>query len=480
MEPSPTIPDELLQTWLQLLKNDKKAADDLYFAQLLPLVLNAVDRCEAHQAIRDRQTNILVSLMGFSPETTVISTHTVRPERLLIVLSGNAEASYDRAYDYLEKLVPRARIHQEYVDPVDPRDIYRKVQGFVARYGSQGRHVFDVTGGKKIMSATAGQVAWELDMPLCYVEGAYDPVIRRPRPGSEQVLLLENPSEQRQLYSRENALSIYRTGNFSRAAEAFQESSGLRTDDRLEELAIQLCRAYEAWSHLDLQQLAAALDQLKDDCRKPRIIEWLRQGRVDRRHLEEQLKALRGINHEPLVRMASYLELAAIYRNMRRHDFACLLMYRFMEALVDGELRRTGQGGFQPDNPQWDLLGDSRQLLADYAALSGKIDGAEAAEIRLPHKVGLVNGVALLCIVGRLHERQPHPTADYRFVQRIQAVARLRNQSVLAHGDRSLSAEDYDKMHTCAVELAQKILQEEFASLQDHQKWLQPINLPDR
>ena len=77
-------------------------------------------------------------------------------------------------------------------EPVDAQFVQKQP------YKPDERALVDITGGKKIMSAIAGQVAWDLDLPLCYLESpAYNPALRRPDPGSEVLLVFPKPSEQR-------------------------------------------------------------------------------------------------------------------------------------------------------------------------------------------------------------------------------------------------------------------------------------------
>jgi hypothetical protein len=47
------------------------------------------------------------------------------------------------------------------------------------------------------MSAVAGFAAWSLGLPVCYLESrAYNEQMRRPEPGTEELIILESPAPQ--------------------------------------------------------------------------------------------------------------------------------------------------------------------------------------------------------------------------------------------------------------------------------------------
>ena len=85
------LPEELILRWKSQLAVNKDAADEFYF-KILPPLLNSEGR-PAHRLLRAEAVQVLVSLMGFSPETTVISTAILRPQSLVVVSSERAEHS---------------------------------------------------------------------------------------------------------------------------------------------------------------------------------------------------------------------------------------------------------------------------------------------------------------------------------------------------------------------------------------------------
>ena len=93
--PPAGLPDALIAPWLALTRSARDDAGRLeaqrhYFRELLPKIVQLVETAQEHRHIQGLGTHTLVSLMGFSPETTVIAAAVVRP-RKLIVIFGDTE-----------------------------------------------------------------------------------------------------------------------------------------------------------------------------------------------------------------------------------------------------------------------------------------------------------------------------------------------------------------------------------------------------
>jgi hypothetical protein len=179
--------------WERLQRIDARAASVYYFRNILPMVvahhrqnMPAESRCE-----------LLVSLMGLSPETTVLVTAFLHPQRLVIIASRNADQYCEQCLHFLAEhgLLERGAIDFRMVEPTDHSALYALLGEVLA--SEDGRRMVDLTGGKKIMSAVAGYAAWTLGLPICYLESrAYNEQMRRPEPGTEVLTILESPAVQ--------------------------------------------------------------------------------------------------------------------------------------------------------------------------------------------------------------------------------------------------------------------------------------------
>ncbi len=479
MEPL-VIDADVRERWIALLKEDAPEACRLYFDKILPLVLDNL-RARGQEIIEEERPDLLVSLMGFSPETTVICAAMARPAELVVVRSEETNRFFDIAAPFLtsNEIVPWSGLHHVSVDPTNPADIYDAVYRHL---GQHKRALMDVTGGKKVMSATAAQAAWELRIPLCYVEGKFLKEQRRPEPGTEELKLLDNPSPQRARQARQRAKDMYLTGNYPLAADLFSESMKVNQRISQDELLRQLCRCYARWMDLDQPQLQREVEQAETIAAQGRM-----KGLVTAHFptLNRHLAAHRKVAHgDRLALLATFLELASHYQQHQRHDFSCLLSYRAMEALVQQGLREAAGGSFDTSQPDYEALGGEERLEPAYVEISRALAGKGRVAHELPDRIGFIDGFALLCIrdaslpckiFGGKEEG-----ATLRVIKRLQNLASRRNGSVLAHGNRSLEEQDSEKLLHGARNIARAILGQRFDDLTRLQADLRPLELEEQ
>ena len=177
--------------WERLQRIDARAASGFYFQNILPQVV----RHHREAAPTGSRYDLLISLMGLSPETTVLVTAFLRPQRLVIFSSRNTGQYCEQALAFLaeHELQPRSAVAVRLVDAANHNELCKVLRGELA--AEKGRRIVDLTGGKKIMSAVAGYTAWGLGLPVCYLESrAYNEQMRRPEPGSEEIIIYKPPS----------------------------------------------------------------------------------------------------------------------------------------------------------------------------------------------------------------------------------------------------------------------------------------------
>ena len=481
------LPLELLQPWLDL--KTRREALEYYFHEILSKVLAVIEVDPRHLDLRGNQYHTLISLMGYSPETTVICAAIIRPQKLIIV-SGMPEDkkereeidfSYDTAVPFLtsRRILKHSQIQHVQVNPIDAVDIYRAVRSAIDQtptINDNRSALVDVTGGKKVMSATAAQAAWEVRIPLCYVEGKFQKEWKRPWPGTESVIRLETPSRLRQVQMRIDALQLYANRNYPLAVEAFDRCRASRVENRLDEFASAVCRVYVRWSDLDLLHLKDDLRSAELCTTNERTTSLFGERSQSIASVRDHLAVLQRVaDAEPLGMIATFLELADLYAtdSFQRYDFACLLVYRGMEAIVEYGLRKCFGSDF-PRKPRWEEIPESEALETKYVNLSTEIDG-KGHETSLPSNVGFVNGLALLCLATKLSEIAN--MTNKSIIQKMLGVAKLRNESVLAHGVRTLTKKDFAEMQVEADRLAKWILGDSNVEVGQLRTGMQPLDL---
>jgi hypothetical protein len=471
--PDPVFRTENLDAWRALLSEDRERASALYFETILPDLVSFTIDLEAHRGI-DMPCDTLISLMGLSPETTVLAAAILKPRRVVTIRSRGFTSSFDRAARFMIErgLVTFSGLVHEEVSPTDPFGVYEAIRrNVIGREGEAA--VVDVTGGKKVMSASATLAASELGLPVCYIDGEYDPEMRRPILGSERLIVLPNPSTYRAEISRKEALTVYESRDYPAAILAFQRSRDLQPRSaQFEDFATAICRAYAALADLDWNTLRLHVDGARTLLEKPSVAHVLGRLRTASAHFSALAEVASGGS---LALLATLLELSRQYRARGRHDFSCLLAYRSLEGFVQFGLQRLAGGDFDASKPNYAKLGNPDELTERFLALAKELghQGIDA----LPKKLSLVDGFMLLGLLDRVHERLTPKQTLPKAVLGLRSVAQLRNGSILAHGKQNLSETDSKRLLFEADRLGRAVLGTEFQALEVLLENLKPLPL---
>jgi hypothetical protein len=343
-----------------------------YYDQVLgPVITQFCARTE-HLRTQFGEVALLVSMLGFSPETAVLSCHALYPRRLLVLYSGNAADSIGTVRRFVagEKsgLLSASRFVAQECPPTEPAGIGTIIEKAVADVrgtNKDARIVVDITGGKKVMSAAAALAAARLGLPVVYIDGEYDPKIRRPKPGTENLVVISDGCES----------SVCRLG--------------------LDE-SLRLC---DDATHADA-----------------------------------------GRNQLPFL----LADIAVGQASAGEFTLAGLLHYRCIEACIKARLAHRAPR-FSCSNPDYAQLplGES-DLLAAMNAHAEQI-GSEMKQTTLPRTVGVMNAALILLALDDCMLNVAG-VSDEDGLRALHEVTRLRNSSVLAHGNHILNREEAERM----------------------------------
>jgi CRISPR-associated protein (TIGR02710 family) len=416
------------------------------------LLAPAIDRARAISDPPRAQVQLLISLCGFTPAPTILAHNLLKPQRMVVVVSRDAEDSIDVIHDRVTRPVGPLRprdFHHASCDPTDPLSIYRIVKEELDRLSGtmSGRPyaIIDITGGRKVMSAAAALAAWQLKLDLAYLEGQFDRHTRHPILGTDRMLILRDPTILFGEQEMARALEMFQAGAFESARRRYDELC-----DRIEvpgraRFMRALSEMYRAWCDLDLVALPAAVQALQELL-----------GRVRRELGAEHLAVLerqvdfvqRLIDGDPIAMLLCFYVLGLHYQGLGRQDFAALLFYRTIEGCLTRRLVQR-YPGLDPDRLDWSLFGDRAEARRRYVALANRLGGGGAAP---PSRLTLVASAILLGserdeLAGRCG------LTDAEGLRELRKLARTRNKSILAHGFESVAADDTGALEECASSL---------------------------
>jgi Csm6 HEPN domain len=408
-----------------------------------------------------REVDLLVSLSGFSPATTILAFELVRPRRLFVISSKGTAGSIDVINEHL---VPRrlraSQFQHKSCDGTDPLAIYQLVREQVAelaadcsgdtRDGSAAREagrlsvIIDITGGKKVMSAAAALVAWQLDCRLCYIDSLYDGEMRQPIPGTEKLLILENPRTIFGDQELEAALETFRSGAFAVAQERFAVLAESMSEPSRARLLRDVAGLYQAWSDLDLARLPVLAGKVEKELTDPLAsVSSAAAGQ-----LHEQLRFIgRLARGGAFLQVLNFYVLSEHYRELYRTDFAALLYYRTIEGCFQQRLALRFPG-FDCGNAQYQLIDVAPGHLLDrFNAVVERIGWH--AVTALPVKIGLMDAAVLLHVLDDTLLQKIN-IRDVKGLSYLSKQAEARNKSILAHGHECVTAKECDGLRELA------------------------------
>ncbi|GAA1691336.1 hypothetical protein GCM10009830_43860 [Glycomyces endophyticus] len=417
--------------------------------QVLPVVVRNI-RENWKQQTKD-PVDLLVSLSGHSPETTVVAFEMLRPDRLLVLQSEAAFQSLDVISKYAN--VQASRIEPRLVDPNDPLSIYAQVKDEVDRIrrstGRQANVVIDITGGKKIMSAAAALAASQLDLQMCYIDGRrYDPSLRQPVPGSEKLVLLPNPTEIFMEREMEKASILLAHGDFFASYRRFGEIAEKTDRSSHARFGRDLARCYAAWCNFDFANVRDRTRVLRERIDDPRYRP--QQEVLDRIRIQVEFLEMLADDPGGVELTLNYFLIASHYRKRDQHEFAVLLYYRTLEHLLCRQLELRAEG-FKCKSPNWSLLmDDTDDLEVRFREIGARI--YRTKNVVLPYRVGMMDAALLLHAL----EDPFLPAvglADDAALLALMRQAEHRNRSVLAHGSQCVEAQASQQFENYVLDL---------------------------
>lgn len=434
----------------------KEQADAYYNSEVKHEVIRIAKNRYAASG-KPRKLDFLISMSGFSPMTTIIAYELLRPKRLLVIGSEDANTSFNII---AEHIIDNGRGRLSFKDilnrqcsPTEPHIIYRVIREELetARSSNWARGrisaIIDITGGKKVMSAAAAHAAWRLNLPLCYVDSRYNPVLRQPDFGSEELIFIDNPDI---IYGDEEMLTgreLFLNGHYDRAYECFKALAEKVSEPESARFLRDLSDMYRAWCNLEINRLPEVTKNMTIRLNAPVIRHEVKPR--ERYDIQRQIEFLERLaDKDESAMLLSYFLLGQHYAGMARYDFAVLLFYRTIEMCLRQRLELS-HPGFTTSAPDYGLLPFPQNKLVDrYNRAAANLASARVVK-DLPPILGLMTSALLLAAID-----DPLAVAlelrGAKGISRIRNACDIRNKSVLAHGCESVTSGNSKQLESTA------------------------------
>lgn len=174
-----------VQWWIELSRSGKSSeAEQFYFDHLFESVIQRFGQKYG----QNRQGELLVSLLGYSPEPIILTAKALRPDTHLIISNPVREDIVKILDKYLGNEYKLVILQKD-----DFKTIYKTIKESLSDYPTRNITI-DITGGKKSMVASAAIFGKDYGSRIVYVDFAeYLKDLRKPIPGTEQLNEVYNP-----------------------------------------------------------------------------------------------------------------------------------------------------------------------------------------------------------------------------------------------------------------------------------------------
>lgn len=425
---------------------DADTALKLYQKQLLPLEREAVFRQRASLG----RTSLLVITVGTQANTPIAAGLAWQAAHVLLLHTDKTSEHARLTARELGRDLSSDASLIDIGDGTGVSRLYAAIRDAWRGHGQPRDVVVDISGGLKAMSAAAGAAA--LLMPgatIAYVETSQPYVHGKQFWLDTKVIKLRNPYEDFGELRRSEAQQLVQRGAYAAAADLYQQLAQ-HTGHRPDEWLVALTDALADADRLDFSAALGKLDPLagriaRDARNDPRVATHPLAQELFSLWLDARVAGLEAVHSVAtpasggdLTRMqgAAFLDFIAFLlaladrrHHAGEHDLAALFAYRAMEAIPQRRLARLGYDVAAFD---WGRLAIQTSKSVPEIADCLQRGGGDVPTLR----TALDRGTALE-VLARVLQDDLVSRSD---LKRLHGVTEARNQSVLAHGLRQITA----------------------------------------
>ncbi len=453
---------QLAKQWQEIKNSDER--ESFYDREVFPAIKQVVVPRERNLH-KETYTHLILPV-GLSPEPLILSILILQPEEVYLLYTSASKK-------YLDRIVQEAdlrfnQVEKDEIDDTNVPEIYQKVRAIYDKWGQPKKVAVDISGGKKSMVGGCALAGSLIGARLFYVDSNFDPVSRKPEPGTETLRILENPYDVIGDLKWERARELFTQLDFVGAQRLLEELKSETSTPTAYEAFALLCEAYSAWDdwkiELALKSMQSAVDtieryarlnpatplhhQLERLQKQAAILATLQQAL---RHLEDEKKSELEVLTNPVLYLsiAATLRAGAIRQEQRgKLDVAALLWYRLIEFFSQQRLSNYGLRTAEPDYANVDL--DETELLEKYRAIKhqenrSKKRGKEIVSC-LPKPISLLEGYRIL-------KALEDDFAHDQNLQGLRGKVEARDRGIFAHGFKPLSQKSYNDFKALAEKL---------------------------
>ncbi|MBO3097849.1 hypothetical protein [Gelidibacter pelagius] len=174
------------EEWLSLARHGNfQLAEKLYFDKLFPEI---IDKFQNRFSNLFDEDEVLISILGFSPEPIILTANAVKPIKHYIITTEHKDEVINRVEEFVQD-----EFNLITISDTSFNTIYKSLKEILYQIESP-KITIDITGGKKSMVAAAAIFGKDYRCKITYVDfDDYIKELRKPVPGSEVLNVVYDP-----------------------------------------------------------------------------------------------------------------------------------------------------------------------------------------------------------------------------------------------------------------------------------------------
>ncbi len=478
----------------------RKVADEFYDNNLMKLIEK--DFVERNKDMVFEKIEYMIISVGTSYEPIVLSLSLLIPEKILFLYTAKSESILNKIIKYTD-LSPD-KYEKSIVNEVDPLDIYKEIKQIYIKWNKPEKIYIDFTGGTKAMSASVALAGAMIDVQLIYI-GSDDYLVdfRKPNPGSENLIYVENPIAVFGDMEIEKAFELMEKYNYSGAIEKLEMLKENIPEPEIRQqlnFVYLLAKSYEGWDALDFPRAYEYMDQLKKELdrdvrthKRFLLMDYLDVINIQKEILEK-LQCIPGLindkkNVEILKRsklmhslMFTMYQNAQIRERQEKYDMATLLFYRLLEMI---EQRRLAKYNLYVSNADYSAIAVNSTWCPETINMSNvekvewlkkEVNIIKTEIFKKEYFGNLQDQISLLEGFIILNALKDPLVKDTGYLKKMRSMVYLRNNSIFAHGLGPVAKHDYIKFRDFVIDSFVRFCEIERISFDERARQVEYLN----
>ncbi len=452
--------DEILEAkWSEYKQKMKEGGDaqKIYQEEIWPLLLQ-VWKEKPKVIPTPKKFDISIHTLGTSPEATTFAILGTQADEIYILHTEETKKFISRLENDTGKKVYPIEIGKS-----DVSAIYREVMKIIEKYPEKSI-ALDITSGTKAMSAGLGAAGFFFrrffeKIRVVYVDNDfYDTEVRRPKAGTERMIILQSPHEVLADVDVLFAIENYKKGDYISAQKYFMQVRE-KTGNQRYQIFEDLCLMYAFWYNLNIQDALKKSQQIIEKLSSEKYSKYLKT--LNYEYLEKQSKILSAIkefietenfnNKLGIIGLTeTLLKLSKESLQNKQLTLSALYTYRALELLLQQRMKQMGKT-FDTELLSPEEKEKLRQKLAS-------VLNKEESSITFKPKLGLLELLLYLTIA---NDETVKKIFDEESTKKVSWNLEARNSSLLIHGLRIPTEKEIERLYENTEKLLKEIKKQE-------------------